>query len=306
VSGSHHGHHHGHDHGHHHHAPASYDGAFAIGIGLNLLFVAAEVAAGIFADSIALLADAGHNFSDVVGLLLAWGASWAVRRRPRGRFTFGFRRAPILAALANAALLLVAVGAILFEAVDRLMTLQPVASGAVMAVAGIGIVINGFTAWLFARGAEQDLNVRGAFLHMAADAAVSAGVVLAALLYRQTGWAWADPVAGIAVALVIIWSSWGLMRESLVLAMDAAPSAISLEEVSAFLAAQPGVARIHHLHVWAVSTSEIALTAHLVRPGQGLDDTFLARLSHDLDHRFGIAHATIQVEAGGENCAPQC
>ena len=290
----------GHDHGHHHHhePPANYDRAFALGIGLNLVYVAAETVAGLAAGSLALLADAGHNLSDVLGLALAWGAAWLTRRRPTPRRTYGLRRSSILAALANAMLLLVAIGAIAWEAVKRLQEPEPVATGIVLLVAGVGVLINGGTALLFMRGRENDLNIRGAFLHMAADAGITLGVMAAALVIARTGWLWLDPVTSLAIAAVILVGTWGLLRDSVDLALDAVPRGIDPDEVQAFLQARPGVAEVHDLHIWAMSTTETALTAHLVRPGASPDDGFLAELRHDLEHRFRIGHATIQVEHG--------
>ena len=294
-----HDHAHGHDHGHHHHpAPERYDRAFALGIGLNLAYVAAETVFGLLAGSLALLADAGHNLSDVLGLALAWGATWLARRQPTPRRTYGLRRSSILAALANAMLLLVAIGAIAWEAVKRLQDPQPVATGIVLLVAGVGVLINGGTALLFMRGRENDLNIQGAFLHMAADAGITLGVMVAALVIGSTGWLWLDPVTSLAIAAVILVGTWGLLRDSVDLALDAVPRGIDPGEVAEFLSAQPGVSEIHDLHIWAMSTTETALTVHLVRPAATMDDGLLAKLRHDLKDRFKIAHATIQVETG--------
>lgn len=260
--------------------------------------MALEAAAGLLGGSLALLADAGHNLSDVLGLLLAWVAARLTRRLPTGRRTYGFHRGTILAALGNAMLLLVAVGAIALESIRRLIEPEPVETGLMLWVAAAGIVVNAGTALLFARGREADLNRRGAYLHMVADAGVSAGVVAGALLIGATGWYWVDPVLGLVIAGVILWGTWGLLRESMDLAMDAVPAGIDPAAVQAFLAAQPGVAEVHDLHIWALSTTETALTAHLVRPGAGMDDAFLARLCGELRARFGIGHATLQVEGG--------
>jgi cobalt-zinc-cadmium efflux system protein len=290
---------HGHDHGHpHHHGPAPGERGFVPAIALNLGFVGLEAAAGIIGGSLALLADAGHNLSDVLGLLLAWGAVRLARRLPSGRRTYGFHRGTILAALANAMLLLVAVGAIALESARRLMEPEPVAAGLMLWVAAAGIVVNTGTALLFARGREADLNRRGAYLHMVADAGVSAGVVAGALLIQATGWLWVDPVLGLLIAGVILVGTWGLLRDSVDLAMDAVPRGIDPEAVQEFLAAQPGVAEVHDLHIWALSTTETALTAHLVRPEAGTDDAFLTTLARELRARFGIGHATLQVERG--------
>jgi cobalt-zinc-cadmium efflux system protein len=296
-------HHHGHDHHGHGHAPHAHDRAFAIGVGLNLVFVAAEVAAGLLTNSLALLADAGHNLSDVLGLVLAWAATWAARRPATRTFTYGYRRSSILASLANAGLLLVAVGVIAAQAVGRLAAPEPVQTGPMMAVAAAGIVINGATAWLFHRG-QHDLNIRGAYLHMAADAAVSAGVVLSGFAIGLTGWLWIDPATSLVIAAVIAGGTWGLLREATRLSLDGAPAAIDVAAVEAFLSARPGVTQVHHLHIWAMSTTEIALTAHLVRPDCGLDDAFLHETAHALEHEFGIGHATLQIERGG--CPTDC
>ena len=294
---------HAHDHAHGHaHAPASFDRAFAIGIALNAGFVAFELAAGIAAGSMALVADAGHNASDVLALVLAWAAAWASRRPPRARFTYGFGRSSIVASLVNAVALLVAVGVIVAEAVERLANPAPVATGTVMAVAGAGILINGATAWLFARGAQGDLNVRGAFLHMAADAAVSAGVVLAALLIGVTGWLWLDPVTALLIAVVITLGTWGLLRESVRLTLDAVPDRIDEARVAAYLRELPDVCAVHDMHIWPMSTASIALTAHLAVEGPGPHDALLARIAHDLAHDHGIDHVTVQVETLGADC----
>ena len=288
---------HAHAH-HHHHAPASHDRAFALGIGLNLAYVALETGFGLYAGSLALVADAGHNLSDVLGLALAWGATWLTRREPTPRRTYGLRRSSILAALANAMLLLLAIGAIALEAVRRLQTPEPVATGIVFWVAGIGVLVNGGTALMFMRGRAHDLNIQGAFLHMAADAGITVGVMAAALLIGRTGWLWIDPAVSLAIALVILIGTWGLLRDSVDLALDAVPRGIDPAEVAGFLAGQPGVSEIHDLHIWAMSTTETALTVHLVRPQAALDDGLLVRLRHELHDRFAIQHATIQVETG--------
>lgn len=292
-----HHHHHGHEHDHAH-GPAPGERGFALGVSLNLGFVVLEVVAGLVAGSMALLADAGHNLSDVLGLVLAWVAVRLARRLPGGRRTYGWHRGTILAALGNAMLLLVAVGAIALESVQRLMAPAPVATGFMMGVAAAGILVNGATALLFAKGREADINRRGAYLHMVADAAVSAGVVVGGLLILLTGWHWIDPVVGLVIAGVILVGTWGLLRESIDLAMDAVPRGIEPEAVRAWLAARPGVAEVHDLHIWALSTTETALTAHLVRPGATVDDGFLGAVQQGLRERFGIGHATLQVEQG--------
>jgi len=301
----HHGHAHGHGHRHHGHAgtpPTRHRTAFAIGTGLNLAFALAELGVGFFANSLALISDALHNFSDVIGLLLAWGAAWLATWRPTASHTYGYRRVSILAALGNAALLFAATGAILTEAVRRLLDPEPVATGLMLWVAAIGIAINAATALLFMRGRHHDLNIRGAFLHMVGDAAVSFGVVVAALLIGWTGMLWLDPAVSVAVAVVILVTTWGLTRDALNLAVDAVPAGIDRSAVEKYLAGLPGVTEVHDLHIWAMSTTETALTVHLVRPNAGLDDHLLSDACHTLDHRFGIHHATIQIEAGVHEC----
>ncbi|TPW30433.1 cation diffusion facilitator family transporter [Pararhizobium mangrovi] len=303
-----HGHHdHGdHDHGHHHgpgghvHAPATFGKAFAIGITLNIVFVALEAIYGVLGNSMALLADAGHNLSDVLGLVVAWVAVLLGNRPPSGRFTYGLRSSSILAALFNAIILLVAVGGIATEAIRRLIEPGPVAGVTVMVVAGIGIVINAVTAWLFASGSKGDLNIRGAYLHMLADTGVSIGVVVAGLLIMWTGLAWIDPVVSLVIAAVILWSTWGLLTESASMSLNAAPSEIDTHEVRAALAECKGVTEVHDLHVWAMSTSETALTCHLVMP-EGYPGThFLQETASMLDERFGIGHPTLQIETDAE------
>jgi cobalt-zinc-cadmium efflux system protein len=294
---------HRHDHGPHDHGvPTSFGPAFAIGTALNLGFALVELGVGFFANSLALISDALHNFSDVVGLLLAWCAAWLCTRQPTASHTYGYRRASILAALGNAALLFAATGAILTEAVRRLAAPEPVAAGIVLWVAAIGIAINLATALMFMRGRHHDLNVRGAFLHMVGDAAVSLGVVVAALLIGWTGWLWLDPAVSLAVAAAILVTTWSLTRDALNLALDAVPAGIDRDAVEAYLAGLPGVTEVHDLHIWAMSTTETALTAHLVRPNAGLDDHLLSEVAHELERRFGIQHATVQIEAGVTEC----
>ncbi|MGY4371250.1 cobalt-zinc-cadmium efflux system protein [Bradyrhizobium sp. LB1.3] len=312
----HHGHHHhdhaghSHDHGHDHgpghahvHAPANFGKAFAIGISLNTALVVAEAIYGYIGNSTALLADAGHNLSDVLGLVVAWCASIAARRAPSGRFTYGLRASTILAALANAVFLLVATGAIGWEAFLRLREPEPVAGVTVMVVAGIGILVNGFTAMLFARGRKDDINIEGAYLHMAADAAVSLGVVISAALIIWTGWLWLDPVTSLVICVTILWSTTSLLRGSIDMSMAAAPKGTDLAAVRAFLLARPGVSGIHDLHVWPISTTETALTCHLVMP-TGAGDAFLMETAQMLKTSFRIGHTTLQVEARPDNgCA---
>ncbi|WP_394753924.1 cation diffusion facilitator family transporter [Crenothrix sp.] len=294
-------HNHSHDHGHEHqhcHTPANFDLAFAVGIVLNFGFVIVEAIFGSLAHSLALLADAGHNLSDVLGLLLAWGASVLARRLPTQRRTYGLRRSSILAALLNALVLLVAVGGIAWEAIFRFNHPEAVASETVMWVAAVGIVINSFTAWLFMSGQKQDINIRGAYLHMAADAGISFGVVVAALIMRFTGWLWLDPAVSLVIVIIIIFGTWGLLRESVNLALDAVPESIHPGKVEAYLAGLPGVNAVHDLHIWGMSTTEIALTVHLVKPDAVIDDALLSQINTELQHRFGIGHTTIQFELG--------
>ncbi len=301
-----HAHGHSHDHGHHHHgpgghshAPKDFGKAFAIGAALNIGFVAAETVAGLATHSLALLADAGHNLSDVLGLFMAWGAVVLAKKAPGGRHTYGLRKGTILASLTNAVVLLVAVGAIAWEAVRRFADPQPIQTGPVMIVAAIGIVINTATALMFMRGSKDDLNIRGAFLHMAADAAISAGVVVAAAAMWATGWLWLDPVVSLGIVAVIVLGTWSLLRDSLDLALDAAPRGIDPKAVGDWLAARPGVSEVHDLHIWAMSTTETAMTAHLVRPENPDNDQFLHDLCGEMSKRFNIGHVTIQVERGG-------
>ena len=276
----------------------------AAGVGLNTLFVIIEFATGFWAGSLALVADAGHNAGDVVGLLLAWGASQLARRPPSRRYTWGFRRTTIYAALANAILLLTACGAIVWEAWHRLQSPEPVAGPVMIAVAAVGVAINTLTALLFMRGRERDANLRGAFLHMAADAAVSAGVVVAGIAIMVTGWTWIDPLVSIAITLAIVVGTWDLFRESIDLALDAVPRGVDPDAIKEALAAVAGVVEVHDLHVWAASTSEVSLTAHLVVPDKDSHESALAAATDLLRDRFRIAHTTIQLERkeAGEAC----
>lgn len=301
----HHGHGHGHAHGHHHHAPADFGRAFAIGIALNTGFVVVEAVAGFLYGSMALVADAGHNLSDVLALALAWIAAIAARRPPSGRFTYGYKSSTILAALANALLLAIAIGAILFETFHRLTEPQAPQGTAMMVVAGIGIAINTLTAMLFMRG-QEDLNIRGAYLHMAADAAVSLGVVLAGAAILLTGLVWIDAAVSLAIVAVIGIGTWGLARDSVAMGLLAAPAGIDLAEVRRHLAGFEGVVAVHDLHVWPMSTTETALTAHLVMPQRPASDAFLHEVAASLRTRFGVNHATIQIESGETACAPSC
>ena len=290
--------HHRHDHHGHSHAPARFGIAFAIATALNLALVIAQVVAGLAANSMALLADAGHNLGDCLGLVLAWGAHVLAQRAPTVRFTYGYRSASILSALVNAVMLLLVTGAIVAEAIRRLGDPGAVGGLTVIIVALAGIAVNGISALLLMAGHKDDLNIRGAFLHLAADAGVSAGVVVAGSAILATGWSVIDPIASLAVSAVILWGSWGLLRESFRLSMDAVPSGIDPEDVRAFLAALPGVARTHDLHIWAMSTTETALTCHLVMPAGHPGDAFLAEVCHALAQRFAITHATFQIELG--------
>ncbi len=307
-----HGHDHGHDHAHHdhdhshghhhhhggghHHAPTDFGLAFALGALLNIGFVGAEAVYGVLAHSMALLADAGHNLGDVLALLAAWAANRLGKRQPSARFTYGLGSTSVLAALSNGVVLLVITGAVAAEAVRRLVTPEPAAGGVVMAVAALGMLVNGGVAMLFAAGRKGDLNVRGAFLHQLSDALVSAGVVAAGGLILLTRWTWIDPVVSLVISAVIVWGTWGLLKESLNMALDAVPAGIDPAEVRAFLLGLPGVQGLHDLHIWAMSTTETALTCHLLMPGGQPKDAVLAQACDTLTNRFRIGHSTIQVE----------
>ncbi len=293
------GHTHAHGGGHHHHGdPNNHGRAFVIAITLNAAFVVVEFAFGFMANSTALMADAGHNLSDVLGLLLAWGATILARKAPSERYTYGLRSTSILAALANAMFLLVACGAIAWEAIQRFSQAPVVAGLTVTLVAGIGIAINGLSAWLFIRGSKGDLNIRGAYLHMAADAAVSLGVVVAGVAMMVTGWYWLDPVISLVIVAVIVIGTWGLLRESTQLALSAVPAHIDVSAVDTYLRQRPGVTDVHDLHIWGMSTTESALTAHLVMPDGYPGDAFLDNIMHALRDRFSVQHSTLQVEQG--------
>ncbi|WP_106640418.1 cation diffusion facilitator family transporter [Allosphingosinicella vermicomposti] len=296
-----HGHSHGHGHHGHAHAPADFGRAFAIGITLNLSFVIVEATFGFLSGSMALLADAGHNLSDVLGLAVAWGGATLAKRPPSRRYTYGLRGSTILAALANALLLMAAVGAIVMEAVERIGDPQPVGGRTMIAVAAVGVVINLGTALLFARGRQGDINIRGAYLHMAADAAVSAGVVLAGLAILATGAAWIDPAVSLIVAGFIFWSGWGLMKEAIAMSLGAVPSGIGPGRVEEALSRLPGVAAVHDLHIWPMSTTETVMTAHLVMPGGHPGDAFLHDVQHVMEDRFGIHHVTLQIELSADS-----
>jgi cobalt-zinc-cadmium efflux system protein len=299
MSHDHHGHDHGHDHSHgHSHAPADYGRAFAIGIALNLIYVAAQAAYGLAAGSLALLADAGHNLGDVLGLGLSWGAALLARRGPSSRYTYGLRSSSILAALSNALILLVVTGGIAWEALRRLGHPVPTEGGIVAVVAAIGIVGNAVTALLFASGRGSDLNLRSAFTHMAADAVVTAGVLVAGIAIALTGLLWLDPAVSLVVSAVIVYGTWDLVRQSLNLALDAVPQGVDAAAVRAHLLAVPGVTALHDLHIWGMSTTETALTCHLVMPQGHPGDEALSHVAHELEERFYIHHTTLQIELG--------
>jgi cobalt-zinc-cadmium efflux system protein len=296
---------HGHEHydgehhhgiGGHHHAPANFGKAFAIGIGLNLAYVVGEAFYGVIAHSLALLADAGHNLGDVLGLAGAWLASILGRQQPSRRYTYGLRRSSILAALGNAIVLLVVTGGIAWEGIRRLIDPEPVGGSIIMIVAAVGIMINGATAFLFMSGRKDDLNIKGAFLHMASDALVALGVVIAGAVIMWTDWLWLDPAISLVISAVIVISTWGLLRDSVNLSLDAVPSSIKPVDVAEFLKQQPGVTTIHDLHIWPMSTTETALTCHCLMPSGHPGDEFLVQMAHELQERFNIGHATIQVE----------
>jgi cobalt-zinc-cadmium efflux system protein len=280
---------------------------FKLAIILNIVFVGIEFGYGLAAESTALMADAGHNLSDVMGLALAWGALLLARRRPEGRFTYGFRSSSILAALANAMLLLVACGGIAWEAIRRLFEPSDTAGLTVAIVAGVGIVINGFSAWLLMAGSKQDMNRRGAFLHMMADALVSLGVVIGGLVIIATGWRWIDPALSLVIVAVVLAGTWSLLRESINLSLSAVPRHIELAEVQAYLSGLPDVTAVRDLHIWAMSTTETALTACLVMPRGHGGDEFMDRVAAQLGERFSIQHSTLAIRsaAGGNECAPE-
>jgi cobalt-zinc-cadmium efflux system protein len=296
--------HHGHDHGHAHVSPG--DARYGLAIALNLAIVTAQATAGVLAHSTALIADAGHNLSDVLGLVLAGGAVWLARRPARGRRTYGFGKATVLAALINGVVLMLVSGGIVLAAIQRFMHPQAVGTGLVMIVALIGVAANTLTALMFLAGRRADLNARGAFLHMAGDAAVSIGVVVSAGLIALTGWTWLDPATSLVIVGVIVVATWSLLREAADLALDAAPAGVDLPSIEAFLRGAPGVSEVHDLHVWALSTSEVALTAHLVRPGHDGDDQFRDTMIHALEERFGVRHATLQIEQTRDEHCPEC
>ena len=305
-----HGHSHGHDHGHghhhhHHHVPSSHGKAFAIAVTLNVLFVLAETAASFVSGSTALLADAGHNLGDVLSLLLAWGASVLAARPPGPGFTYGLKSSSILAAIANAALLWIALGAVMLETVQRMWQPNEVNGMQVMAVAGAGIVVNAASALLFAKGSKDDLNLRAAFQHLMADAVVSASVVFVGLMVVLTNQNWIDPLASIAITIGLAWASWDILKDAVKMGLLAVPRHIDEAAVKAFLAEQDGVTAVHDLHIWGMSTTECALTAHLVVPEGVTGDAFLRDIGKELEQRFKVHHATIQIETGSDHCSLQ-
>jgi cobalt-zinc-cadmium efflux system protein len=304
-----HAHSHDHDHGHaghshaghgHVHAPTNFGPRFLIAAGLNAAFIVGEVVFGLRANSLALLADAGHNFSDAIGLVMAWAAWWLARRAPQPSFTYGFRGASIMAALLNALLLLVAIGGIVWEAIQRLTVPEATQGGIVMWVAAAGILVNGFTAWLF-MGGQKDLNVKAAFAHLLSDAVISACVVVTGLIMLKTGWVWLDPVVGLVVSAVIVWGTWGLLRDAVKLSLQGVPSGIDFDRVKAYLAGLPGVKEVHDLHIWGMSTTEVALTAHIMMPDGHPGDAFLHQVCKVLKDKHGIIHATVQIEMGDDH-----
>ena len=292
----HHHHDHNHGHAHHHHAPANFDRAFQVGIFLNISFVLIEFAYGYFANSMALIADAGHNLSDVLALALAWAAAVAGKRKPNESFTYSFKGGTILASLLNSLLLYAVLGVILWESFSRLMRPQDVASITMMVVAACGVFINGVTALFFMSGKDSDINIKGAYLHMVGDMLISLGVVVSGAVIYFLGWSWIDPVVGVVVSILIGWSTWGLLKESIFYTLNAVPQNIDLKSVKQFLLAQPGVVGMHDLHIWGMSTSENALTVHLIMPNGTPDDRFYMNLSTELRQKFKIHHATVQVE----------
>lgn len=287
------------------HSHISHGRAFAIGIGLNITFVIVEIVYGLIANSSALLADAGHNVSDVFGLVFAWAAAWMATIKPNGKYTYGLRKTTILVSILNALILFGAVGAIAWSAIDKFKNPQPVLGNPIIVVAALGVVVNTFTALLFLRGQKHDLNIKGAFLHMAADAGVSLGVVIAGLLINYTGQQWIDPLTSLIIILVIVWGTWKLFTASIDLALDAVPKHIDINKVQLFFINKNGVKNIHDLHVWALSTSQVALSVHLYMP-EGTNDNFLSELQNELKTEFGIVHSTIQIEHKEEGCKSGC
>jgi cobalt-zinc-cadmium efflux system protein len=298
------GNNHGHSHAHSH-EPANYGFAFGFGIILNVIFITIEVVYGILGNSLALVADAGHNLSDVLGLAISWVAVWLGKKAPTKKRTYGFKRSSILSALFNAVFLLVALGAIAWEAIQRFSSPQPVAGKTVIIVAIVGIVINGITALLFMSGRKNDLNIRGTFLHMASDAVVSFGVVVAGFIILWTGWQWLDPLVSLILSIIILFGTWGLLKESVNLSLDAVPEEIDIQKIEDYLKGMPTVLEVHDLHVWGMSTTEAALTVHLIRSEIEDNDELLHKLTKELHDKFDIEHPTIQIEKGTFSCALQ-
>jgi cobalt-zinc-cadmium efflux system protein len=295
---------HGHGHHHHDHAPKDFGKAFAIGLVLNAGFVIVEVIFGLLGNSVALLADAGHNLGDVLGLVVAWVGVILSRRKPSARFTYGLGKSSILAALLNAMFLLVAVGAISWEAIQRMISPEPVATTMVMVIAAVGVLVNGVTAWMFASGRKGDINVRAAFVHMAADAGLSAGVVLAGFVIAMTGLFWIDPMMSLVLNAVILWSTWGLLKSATTMVLSGVPAGTDLKELRAFLLGLPGVTDVRDLHVWSLSTKDVALTCHLVMPAGHPGDAVLLEAAHELEEHFEINHPTFQIDVGREVSCP--
>ena len=295
----------GHSHSHHIPSGDQFGWAFAIAISLNLIFALVQAGYALYAHSMGLLADAGHNLGDVVGLMLAWGASWLVKKPSTDRYNYGYKRTSILAALVNALLLIFTSGAIVYESIRKLVTLTPVNEWIVIVVACLGIVINGGTALLFMKGCKHDLNIKGAFLHLASDALISFGVVVAGVLILMTGWYWLDPVVGLLIVAVILYGTWDLLRDSLNLLLDAVPVNVDRQAVQDFLCQWPGVSAIYDLHIWGLSTKETALTARLVMPNKRLSDQDYSQINHDLLHQFRISHVTLQIEQGDDDICIQ-
>ncbi|MGL5032308.1 MAG: cation diffusion facilitator family transporter [Microcystaceae cyanobacterium] len=293
----HHDHHHDHHGHHHHHSPSNPNRAFIIGLVLNIFIVVIQVIFGFVSHSLSLLADAGHNLGDVLGLLIAWTASWLVKRQASARYTYGFRRSSILAALLNASLIMIALGAIAVEALHRLQNPQPLQENIVIIVASLGMILNGFTAWLFSKD-QQDLNLKGVFLHMVTDALVSLGVVLGAIAILITGWTWLDPLMSLVISVLIFWGTWGLLKDSVALLLDGVPVNIKTQAVQTYLQELPNVVAIHDLHIWAMSTTENALTVHVIVENSLPNDQFLQTLQQEIKEYFGINHTTIQLENG--------
>lgn len=295
----------GNSHSHNHNLPISHGKAFALGIGLNIAFVIIEVIYGLIANSSALLADAGHNASDVLGLVFAWTAAWMATIKPKGKYTYGLRKTTILVSILNALLLFGAVAIILWNAIEKLYNPEPVFGTQIIIVAAIGVVINTFTALLFLKGQKNDLNIKGAFLHMVADAGVSLGVVVAGILINITGKLWIDSITSFVIVLVILWGTWKLFAASIDLALDAVPRHIDVQKVRSFLLNQKGVEGLHDLHIWALSTTQVALSVHLFIPYQ-TNGNFLKELQKQLEHEFGIKHTTIQIENVEIDCKTGC